>query len=1180
MQRRDNLCWMMCLLAPLIMAQEYISPFFFVNFTDDNGTHCRDYGLADTSDPAYLLKTEINDWANDFCVNAEINPSDNLVGDWSWDLDIYWKNDDHPTFAGGTDPAFEYVLPNNMRIFEDFYLSGMFDGVIVTEDANGDPVATPLRLLWWMQFTREKHEGLIYLNGHDFSLADPGETFEIPMGWLTCNNDDDNDNGNPDHADLGKVDNENDLSPFRVSLGVCCGLALETLKDSDLSIRPDTGHRMRLRDAGTGVAITQPVIIPLKDFYDESSEQYGWPFFYTGYQSVLTRDYHVEGIKPSDKENDAILKVSIREGNQDHYALDHTYTVARLDLCGSWTGEAELTQLDERCKKHHLNGFYYFVEHGENVKRSVIHLRYWGPTTSQDCSLTLEVTGGEFLMEGQKHDSMQWREPGLDALKDKPSKFTPLMPPDRDDVTYTARLVKYPGTPFEQEFWCDTFTIVSMPRVLIPDLTHDGVIDDVDRDWARHTNTVFKTWRIWLNDDLLEGDAAVLRGLTKHRGKSKGGNGQDDEVNGAKDCLNFFPLQLELSNLWLSVPEFLQPLPSQVAFESEGAGLKALLNQNSLTTAANAGALHRDIPFVKSNHNATSTPLTKKGVFPPALATHMRNTGKDVIYVEGSEKGAGTLAMRLIIGNWKRAYVENTVPVQVSDVEEFYLHTSLRTEAGGNAGKFPTRADTPALPDALCNNIVSFWVHGYNTSAEEGAAWHARMFKSMHQSGSFARHHGVSWYGDQGKILFYPPDYHQNVKNAFKTAPALARLLIAARAGPYTTVNVSAHSLGNMVVSSAIKDHGARADLYNSLNSAVASEAYDAGRHNTSLLINGGPNVMIPSEWRDQHIPSRAFAARWHSLSWPAGDLRANAAWAGRFAGLAGIMHNYAAPYEEVLEVEPSGDLSAIWDGINLFSGFTGRHYAWHKQELYKGRPTPIVGPAVASDKMGWGFEWTLGEVTHEPFDVAWTGNPPLCHITLPDLWSFTFRPITPGDQITINRIPHPLRDYQGEYELWIADLNYLVPAFLLCKPGEQIAWRATWPAYTREGAAAATDDELRHHPVFLKKPAEYFEAVLPPGITQAGINDRLADGIPALSWATGVVLNGPFEKTFNLEAGAPDNRLYKANDADWPRSATSIKVFGKRWMHADLMNMAYPFVSKFWMELIAQGGFSANPAP
>ena len=103
---------------------------------------------------------------------------------------------------------------------------------------------------------------------------------------------------------------------------------------------------------------------------------------------------------------------------------------------------------------------------------------------------------------------------------EKGAKPTLLMPNPRKDVTYTARLVKNLGGWDEATIFTDTFTITPMPHAMIPDLTHDGFISNMDLQWLYHSNTVFNIWRIWLNDDLPEINTESPLGPAKHRKKA------------------------------------------------------------------------------------------------------------------------------------------------------------------------------------------------------------------------------------------------------------------------------------------------------------------------------------------------------------------------------------------------------------------------------------------------------------------------------------------------------------------------------------------------------------------------------------------------------------------------------------------------------------------------------------
>ena len=88
---------------------------------------------------------------------------------------------------------------------------------------------------------------------------------------------------------------------------------------------------------------------------------------------------------------------------------------------------------------------------------------------------------------------------------------------------------------------------------------------------------------------------------------------------------------------------------------------------------------------------------------------------------------------------------------------------------------------------------------------------------------------------------------------------------------------ILAHSLGNMVVSSAIQDHGFRPDRFFMFNAAVPAEAFDATQWDTNALKN-------PFEFEDWFgYPAKSWASCWHSL-FTTNDIRSKLTWKGRFA--------------------------------------------------------------------------------------------------------------------------------------------------------------------------------------------------------------------------------------------------------------------------------------------------------
>ena len=267
-----------------------------------------------------------------------------------------------------------------------------------------------------------------------------------------------------------------------------------------------------------------------------------------------------------------------------------------------------------------------------------------------------------------------------------------------------------------------------------------------------------------------------------------------------------------------------------------------------------------------------------------------------------------------------------------------------------------------------------YFLHGYGVSEEGAEAWFATMFKRFWQSGMNVRFCGVTWESDDELLI---PKYYANVENAFVAA---GRLSTALRGREGRKV-VMAHSLGNMVVSSAIQDHEAPVDVYFMLNSAVPAEAYDTDAPTYDFSIEDVPEGLIHDDW--DAYPPKSYAALWYRHFLPhegfvpneADEARAQLTWKGRFKDViknrdVEVYNYYSAGSgsesgDEVLELSPStpSPITGMLDSL-------GR-YAWHKQEAYKGRVVKTVGIIMMNTKiMGWGFEKDREGGLPEPEDV------------------------------------------------------------------------------------------------------------------------------------------------------------------------------------------------------------------
>lgn len=230
----------------------------------------------------------------------------------------------------------------------------------------------------------------------------------------------------------------------------------------------------------------------------------------------------------------------------------------------------------------------------------------------------------------------------------------------------------------------------------------------------------------------------------------------------------------------------------------------------------------------------------------------------------------------------------NSVPMTVLPVREMYDWLNFRHLSGGDRIRKSAHHSLPE--EDYVGNLI--FLHGANVSEADAERWGDVVFKRLWLSGSRARFCNVDWRSDIGS----PANYHQNASNAFVVAGGIAPTINAI---PGEKV-VMAHSLGNMVVSSMIQDHGLQVSKYIMCNSAVPMAAYDM-RHSVRV-----PQLVHP-DW--DGYPTNSWTSSWHTLFSAVSDDRKYLGWPGRFADvLECITANFYSTGDEVLELAVDND--------------------------------------------------------------------------------------------------------------------------------------------------------------------------------------------------------------------------------------------------------------------------------
>ena len=441
-----------------------------------------------------------------------------------------------------------------------------------------------------------------------------------------------------------------------------------------------------------------------------------------------------------------------------------------------------------------------------------------------------------------------------------------------------------------------------------------------------------KQLRHWYNDDDDEGNANESQGDIPAASSTP--DCANNHVDGKCDVLDFTPVWIDMGAALNKIAEQLGKSCTLTLAQEDGT---VNLVWTSLTKDTVANFLKTSVGSCGSSLTANlaaadTVHLTEEELeLPESFINLMKgDRNKGVILIEGCSPDGDSSRVSvspIILRVYEKPRASDSIPLcelrlplSLSSVEEMYRWLDLRQILGATS-YIASRLGAPSnLPDSECDGKNYIFVHGYNVSKEDARGWAAEMFKRLRQSGSQSMFTAVDWYGDysQFEIPFYDnvsPDYYKNVEHAFRSAPALVSQCAAL---PGAKVML-AHSLGNMLVSSAAVDHGLNYVKYCMINAAVPLEAYDRQAY--------APQ-MIDKAWTS--VSNGLWASRWGG-QFEEGDFRRTLSWKGRFAGIQNAI-NFYSQSDEVLENPLSFGLGGAWakqeifKGVSVWKGINGLH--------------------------------------------------------------------------------------------------------------------------------------------------------------------------------------------------------------------------------------------------------------
>ena len=465
------------------------------------------------------------------------------------------------------------------------------------------------------------------------------------------------------------------------------------------------------------------------------------------------------------------------------------------------------------------------------------------------------------------------------------------------------------------------------------DVNRDGSIDDGDAA-AWHDG---RTFYYWVNEDTIYGDYIMPgREYTTP-------NSSDLVVNGTFDLVNFFPVALDLA-----------------AFTAAWQGRVAYRIRTNWYNPDSFNFCFADVPWNKAGtiqttnvttttgHALSAAPLTALPVagysLPyPDITAFSGNSGLLICEAKSSS------SLRIDIKDGDTVLYTYSVPITLLPVKQMYSWFNFRHLSGGERSRTSVKN---TLPEERNTKSLIF-LHGVNVTEDDAEVWGDVMFKRLWLSGAHVDFYNVDWRSDIGNSA----NYQENASNAFVVASQIVSILTNNIPGEKV---VMAHSLGNMVVSSMIQDHGLQVSKYLMCNSAVPAEAYD-----TTLSPT---NVLVHKDWNE--YPRKSFANEWYRLfEDDVGDDRQLLTWGGRFADVADYVVNFYSTGDHVLELYHNNSVWATDGYENLDQMF--ERYSWHKQELWKGR-AGIFFNIGTTDWAGWSIrENFLGYNAIQPTN-AW----------------------------------------------------------------------------------------------------------------------------------------------------------------------------------------------------------------
>jgi hypothetical protein len=408
--------------------------------------------------------------------------------------------------------------------------------------------------------------------------------------------------------------------------------------------------------------------------------------------------------------------------------------------------------------------------------------------------------------------------------------------------------------------------ITTLTGDILVDSNNDGFLGGEDNAYEMISpGCVF-----WANDDDDYNESSVHQDDSNPALASGEADCHDNKINGIRDLEDFMPFNITIPD----IKEWTNNQNVKFYLKAEGEGKIRVFKRVQDVEKEN------DLAYLKKlNRSIQQYTEEMKFLLPSDSDTKQEgqlldpswfdSDGNFYAIFEGVEKGnlKLTLEVELGEGGSKKRFTLDEMVVTLKDVKSMYKLYNVRYKNDGQTEG--TETDNKGVVRYL--NIkesgsyfpvnpetIFIWTHGFNSDLSASIQWIEIVFKRLYRTGYRGGFAGISWHGNVNFLEAWPKSY--------QTSPVVAEIIISImKAHPDATINIGAHSLGNNVISYAVR-LVAQDDQANSkisdiifMEGAVPAVAYsgisDLSCYRTMTLALNDGNKMLNVNYRDHATP-------------------------------------------------------------------------------------------------------------------------------------------------------------------------------------------------------------------------------------------------------------------------------------------------------------------------------------